>query len=64
MGNTHAVRGGQQGRSGRPLFFTLTETFVLILVAAALIATAAIPAMVRHPHAAKAQTIASAAVRP
>ncbi len=52
------------GRRGRPLLLSLTEAVVLVLVAAALVATAAVPAMVRHPHVAQAKTIASAGIHP
>ncbi len=52
------------GRRGRPLLFSLTEAVVLVLVAAALVATAAVPAMVRHPHVAQAKTIPSAGIHP
>lgn len=49
-------------RGGRPLVFSLTETLVFILIAAALVATAAVPAMIRHPHVAEAKTVASVVV--
>jgi hypothetical protein len=49
-------------RGGRPLVFSLTETLVFVLIAAALVATAAVPAMIRHPHVAEAKTVASVAV--
>jgi hydroxyethylthiazole kinase-like sugar kinase family protein len=52
---THAAAG----RDGRPLVFSWTETLVFVFVAAALIATAAVPAMIRHPHMAEAKTVAS-----
>lgn len=51
---------GRIGRGGRPLVYSLTETVVFILIAAALIATAAVPAVMRHPQVARAQTVASA----
>lgn len=53
----------QAHRGGRPLVFTVTETVVFVLVAAALIASAAVPAMIRHPHYAQAQTVTSAHVQ-
>lgn len=56
--------GARADRRGRPLVFSAAEAIALVLVAAALIATAAIPAVVRHPHVAQAQTLTSAAVRP
>jgi hydroxyethylthiazole kinase-like sugar kinase family protein len=61
MGNVSITR--TVGRGGRPLVYSLTETFVFVLIAAALIATAAVPAMVRHPQIAQAQT-RTAAVHP
>lgn len=59
--HTSSARGD---RNGRPLLFTLTETLVFVLIAAALIATAAVPAVMRHPHVAEAQTVTAAAHRP
>jgi hypothetical protein len=50
------TNGGVRGdsRVGRPFVYTLPEALVLILIGLALIASAAIPAMIRHPHVAKA----------
>ncbi len=59
MTTTTATRYAGGGRDGRPLVFSWTETLVFIFIAAALIATAAVPAMIRHPHMAEAKTIAS-----
>jgi hypothetical protein len=64
MSSIHATRDYAGMRKGRPLVFTLAEAAVFVLIAIALIATAAVPAMVRHPHVAQAQTVASAPVRP
>jgi hypothetical protein len=50
-------------RGGRPLFLSLTEAAVMVLVAAALIAAAAIPALVRHPNYAQAKAHASQVAR-
>ncbi len=58
------VTQDRDGREGLPLVFSLTDTVVLVLVAVALIATAAIPAVVRHPHVAEAKTVAAAPIRP
>jgi hypothetical protein len=51
-------------RRGRPLLYSLSEALVLVLLAAALIATAAVPAMIRHPHMAQAYSVSGAAARP
>jgi hypothetical protein len=56
--------GARADRRGRPLVFSAAEAIALVLVAAALIATAAVPAVVRHPHIARAQSVTSAALRP
>lgn len=52
------------GRRGRPLVYSLTETMVFVLIAIALIATAAVPAIARHPHTVQAKTLSASAVRP
>ncbi len=52
------------GRGGRPLVFSLAEAAVLALVAIALIATAAVPAAVRHPRSSAAKAIAGVSARP
>jgi hydroxyethylthiazole kinase-like sugar kinase family protein len=62
MSTITATRYSRTGRDGRPLVFSLTETLVFVLIAAALIATAAVPAMIRHPHLAEAKTVPSVGV--
>jgi hydroxyethylthiazole kinase-like sugar kinase family protein len=54
MGDSTVTR--RMRRSGRPLLFSMTETFVFVLIAAALIATAALPAMARDARATQGQT--------
>ncbi len=44
-------------RRGKPLLFSITEAVALILVAAALIAPAAVPAVIRPPRVARAQAV-------
>lgn len=58
------VSQARADRCGRPLLFSVTEAVALVLVTAALIATAAIPAVLRHPHVARAQTVSSVTVHP
>jgi hypothetical protein len=44
-------------RHGRPLVYSVAEFAALVLVAAALVATAALPALSRHPHYAEAKSV-------
>jgi hypothetical protein len=60
--DTVIVSSRHGDRRGRPLLVTPMEAVVFALVAAALIATAALPAMVRHPHYAEAKTVSHRAV--
>jgi hypothetical protein len=46
----------RDGRTGRPLLYTASEALVLVLIGLALIASAALPAVLRQPHAAQAYT--------
>lgn len=63
MVGTH-VSDTHGNRMGRPLVFSVTETVVFVLIAVALIATAAVPAVVRHPHVAEARTLSAAPRHP
>ena len=59
MNTMTAVTYDRIGREGRPLLYSLTETLVFVLIAVALVATAAVPALIRHPHIAEAKTVTS-----
>jgi hypothetical protein len=60
MNASHVVRIDRGGRSGKPLLYSVSETLVFVLLAAVLMAAAAVPAALRHPGVAHAQSVASA----
>lgn len=64
MSSIHAIHTDHPRRGGRPLVFSVTETLVFVLITIALIATAALPAISRHPNAVQAKTVETPRVTP